>query len=73
MKIDAVLGGMYDKLGELIKASGQEDSSGLRRALLAAFEERNYALADRLLGANGAVEKFCRERLICGTNSECSH
>lgn len=42
MQIDAALDGPFEKLGELIKASGDEDSSGYRRLLASRLAKKEF-------------------------------
>ena len=43
MIVNTATGGPWDWIGQLIKSRGEEDSSGLRRALMDTLVEDNYA------------------------------
>lgn len=42
LKIDAALGGVMDRIGEMIVRGGEEDASGARRCFLNFLVEPNY-------------------------------
>lgn len=49
LEIDAALGGWWEVLGDMIRQSGQEDSSGLRRALASCIARDDYATFHRMM------------------------
>ena len=49
IEVDAALGGGWETIGDAIKASGQEDSSGLRRCIASFMAEGRISDTARML------------------------
>lgn len=61
-QVDAAFGRIEDALGQLIDASGQPDSSGLRRYLLEKLQADDYLRFRRALLEHCSPEQFAALR-----------
>lgn len=64
MIIDSATGGAYDVLGHYIELAGQEDSSGLRRALHDALVGYNYEWVGRVLKIDSFEVAVLRKKVL---------
>lgn len=64
IEVDAALGGPIDKLGKMIEAAGETDSSGLRRHLVHCLGSKDFDSVITILKITADEAKALRQTFV---------